>query len=156
MEMMGLAVIVILLALGMFFILRFTILQDPSIATQTFQQRQIASTFVSTLLSSNAGCSGSTTFAKLIEDIPDEQLSLLNCGNGELLSTYYQNEVDYILNQTLSTWGYAYNLTVLFPSSANKDPISVSQNCPTLQEETKIFPILSDYGTIRVLMKICY
>jgi len=158
MEMMGLAVIVILLTLGMFFVVKFTLLKEPSDQVQTFQQRQIASGFLSTLLTSNAGCGGTSTFARLVEEIPNE-FSLLNCQNTDL-EDYFGDSVTIILGKTLDVWNFKYEFFVLFPLGVPDyvEDIKINNECDEtlLQAESKTFPIPSDYGIIRVGLKICY
>ncbi len=160
MEIMGLAVIIILLALGMFFVAQFTLFKEKPTAAQTFQQRQLASNFISTLLSSNADCPGSSaTFTDLIEEMPN---TFTNLPCPIPLDKYFESKVKDILIQTLDIWGegrFTYNLTVVFPQGVPPDieDIAISNGCPpTSQQETKIFPIPSDFGTILVQMKICY
>jgi hypothetical protein len=158
MEIMGLAVIVILLAVGMFFVAKFSLLKERPSEVQSFQQSQIASTFVSTLLSTNAGCASSTaTFTKLIEDLVQPQYSLLQCGSGEL-QPYFEDSVRQILSETLDVWGYAYQFAVIFPPGAtDAENIVIEKDCQTTQqEETKTYYVPSDLGTIRVQMKLCY
>lgn len=161
MEIMGLAVIVILLAIGIFFITKFTLLKEQPSQAQSYQQKQVASSFLSTLLSSNAGCPGSSaTFSDLIEELTNPQFSSLICGDGTLtLREYFNSAVSSILNQTLDVWGHKYELDVIFPSTVSSDVENIVMNrgcLPTSQIDPSSYYIPSDYGTIKVQMKICY
>jgi hypothetical protein len=158
MEMMGLAVIVILLALGMFFVARFALLKEKPSEAQTFQQSQIATSFVSTLLSSDAGCDTPASYTKLIEDMSEPQFSLLDCGPDGLVEHFNQS-VYLILNRTLDIWDYSYQLAIRYPLAAKDSPglLTFSKGCERpLQEETKTYYIPSDFGTITIQMKLCY
>src|SRR5689334_16661432 len=137
MEIMGLAVIVILLALGMFFLTKFTLLSEKSNTPQIAQQKQFASNFLNTYLNTNAGCEDSSaTFAKLIDDIETPEFSLLSCDDGSLRD-YLVTSTSTLLNQTLSVWGpeggYKYEFIVQFPTAANVEDIVISHNCDTVQ-----------------------
>lgn len=154
---MGLAVIVILLAIAMFFVAKFAMPKQVTEEKQ-FQQRQAATGFVNTLLAANADCPGSSAnFAKLIEEMTAPEYSTLSCAVDE---THLKTSIKAILDETLKVWGYRYNLTIEFPDEADTSPgiISIEDGCAgALQEEAAPpFPIPTDYGNIMVVMKICY
>ncbi len=155
MEIMGLAVIVILLAVGMFFVAKFSLSKGKQAEEVTFQQRQIATGFVNTLLTTDAGCANSNAnFARLIEELIEPEYSTLVCGT-DTLEEYFISSVEDILNNTLDVWGYKYKLSIVFPERSN---IMIEKGCEgtTQEEAAPIFPIPTDYGVIRVVMKICY
>lgn len=166
MEIMGLAVIVILLALGMYYVAKFTVFKTQPTTSQTSRQREIATGFVNTLLNTNAGCTGSSAnYAKLIEQMVQPQYSNINGCTGSL-SDHFKTSVRRILSQTLDLWGYKYKLSLIFPNSVktqggNVQDIDIddpTNGCATLpqQEAAPPFPIPTDYGDVRVIMKICY
>jgi hypothetical protein len=155
MEMIGLAVVVILLALGIFFVTKFTLFREAPEQVPSFQRRQLVSSFTSTLLSSNAGCD-SATFTDLLEEMQNTFTSL-NCGTD--LRTHFIASTGKILNETLNNWGYTYKLEVRFDTDSVLDIVDELDNgCSTKpQSEFKLFPIPSRYGPdVRVIMKICY
>ena len=159
--MMGLAVIVILLALGIFFVTKFTVLnQEPSLA-QSSQRKSIAIGFVNTLLSSDANCGTSATFSDLIEAMADPENTLFRC-KGEDLNTHFDESIKSILDNTLEKWNKDYEFTVIFPPQVSKDVKDIlirSDLCKTTRKRDagSIFPIKTDFGAdIRVQMKICY
>ena len=161
MEIMGLAVIVILLALGMFFVSKFSLgTQQPAQAASS-QMKQAAIGFVNTLLNTDADCGGTATFSKLLEEMAAPEYSTLACEGGTL-EDYFNSKVTSILDKTLNMWGYKYKLTVYYPAGALSPPddgvIEINHECAeNMQEEAAPpFPIPTDYGDIRVIMKICY
>lgn len=156
MEVIGLAVIVILLALGMFFIVQFTLLKAPSTSAKVAGSRQLASEFLSTLLTSNAGCGGSSTFSKVLEEIPNE-FTIVNCQNQPLRDYFTDTVQNQILKKTLDVWGYNYNMTVKFPNSGIDD-IVINKGClGTSQIEQSQYFIPTDLGKpITVTLNICY
>ena len=160
MEIMGLAVIVILLTLGIFFVTKFTVLRQQSAPQKTFQFSQVTTGFVSTLLNTNAGCGGSTTLGKVLSEIPTQDISFIDCGKP--LYQYFNETTSYLLNQTLDKWYYAYEFSAIFPKGAtiNNGPIPklvIRNRCPEgSQKQATVFPVRSDQGPIQVTMSICY
>ena len=156
---MGLVVIVVLLALGMFFLTKFTLLEEKSPVKAASQNKQLASNFLNTLLYANAGCGESgATFRKLIDDIETPDFSLLQCGEGSL-DEYFNETVTGLLNETLGTWGDKYNkyeLVVQFPTAAQVDDIVISHECDTVNSEPASYPFTGDLGDIIVTLRICY
>ncbi len=158
MEIMGLAVIVILLSLGLFFITRFSITNPSQNQAQSFQQKQLAASFINTLLSTSANCTGPASFTDLIVEMADPESSLLTCPDGGLYQ-HFNTTVMPLLSQTLDRWNYKYQLDILYPLAApNGHDVSISGNCTTTsQSESYTQPIpTTDSGTILVKMKICY
>lgn len=153
---MGLAVIVILLALGIFFITKFTLIKTGPSEAQTFQQKQLSGAFVNTLLNSNIVCGRSTvTFTRMVQDMENPSSSLLECVP---LKDYFESSVRQILNRTLDEWHYKYDFSIIYPSAAvDAVNININKDCPqTAEFETYNQPIPSDYGTaILVKMRIC-
>ena len=158
MEMIGLAIIVILLALGIFFVSRFTLTKEEPTQAQTFQLKQLGASFVNTLLATNAGCTGTSTYADLIVEMADPLGSILVCPDD--LDQHFNITVSNMLNKTLNLWNYNYQLQLIYPPNAptTQKELTVAKGClPISQSEAYTQPIpTSDYGTILVRMKICY
>lgn len=164
MEIMGLAVIVILLALGMFFVAKFSLGKPQTTQAASSQMRQTAIGFVNTLLNTDAGCGGTATFSKLLEEMAAPEYSILVCGTGTL-EEHFETSVTDILSKTMDIWGYKYKLDIEYDNRAprvgiDKLPkiIEINHECAEdMQEEAAPpFPIPTDYGDIIVIMKICY
>lgn len=159
MEMIGLAVIVILLALGMFFVTKFSLSRPTTISqTQSFQQQEVASRFVNTLLNTNANCSGSATFSNLLEEIARPGTYILSCPTSDSIEKYFNESVKYLLNQSVDIWAYKYDFTVRFPPMAGYGVIDINRNCTSDLEKDAAppFVIPAEIGPIRVIMAICY
>ena len=159
MEMIGLAIIVILLALGMYFVSKFTLSKPQELSqTQSLQLKLVGVSFINTLLSTEANCTGSVTFTTLLQNIADPtSTGILTCPNSNI-EQYFNQSVTRVFADTLDVWNYKYEFNVNFPAGSQRPRISINHGClPTLQAESSpIFPIPTDVGPVRVQMKICY
>jgi len=158
-EMLGLAVIVVFIALGMFFLTQFSLFQSKPSTVQNARTTEIASDFVNSLLNSNAGCDGTATFTTLIDDLEAPDLSPLSCGgkSGIDLVEYFNESINSLLNQTMTKWGYKYEFSVLFPQNSYLRDIVINQECSSnLQRQPASYQFRGDYGIIQVTMTICY
>ncbi len=155
MEMIGLAIVVILVALGMFLYAEFSITPKTSSSqSQSFQQNQLATNFVNALLNSEANCVGSSaTFSDVLYGIEQPAANTLQCGSGDLTS-YFNDTVSSLLNQTLSTWGYHYEFTVILPNFTSP-VINISNSCVGGQVDFAEYPLPGYTGNILVRLKIC-
>ena len=154
-EMIGLAIIVILLALGMFFVAKFSLSSNTGNEVQQGKQQQISTQFLNTLMSTDAGCPGSSaTFTALLQEYVSESTNL-ECPGG--LEAYFRTSVKQIFNQTLDLWQYRYNLTVTFPTEANKESISEGPGCTKYDNsKTQQFFIPTDYKRSIILeLRLC-
>ena len=159
---MGLAVIVILLAVGMFFVTKFSLSSQQPTEVANSQMKQVAIGFVNTLLSTDANCGGTATFSRLLEEMSAPEYTILACA---VDPDAFKTKATQILDKTLNMWGYKYKLTVYYPPNApyslikpNEGVIEINHEClETMDEEAAPpFPIPTDYGDVRVIMKICY
>ena len=159
MEMLGLAIIVILLALGIYFVSKFTLARPQELSqTQSFQYKTLGVNFVNTLLSADANCTGAVTFTTLLENIADPtSTGILTCPNADI-EQYFNQSARKILADTLDVWDYEYEFNVDFPAAAQKQRITINHECLSTSdaESSPIFPIPTEIGAIRVQIKICY
>lgn len=160
MEMMGLAIIVILLALGMFLLVKFMVIDKPPSVKQTFTSKELATNMISTMLKTDADCGvRNLDMTELI--IAYSEHDTFTC-KGMELREYLQESLDDIFNQTLITWGRQYRFEIKVPQESDDiTDICMPENsagdcfsCPGGLEK-KIFPLPSNYGTVIITMDIC-
>ena|SRR3989338_192430 len=115
MEIMGIAIVVIMLSIIILFVVRWSILKKPADYKKEFAQSEIAANFVSTLRSTTTDCKG-MNFDELFQDCFEniESDGKTDCnGDGTGHScTYAQTELNIILSKTLDSWGYKYQFVV--------------------------------------------
>ncbi|MFC1728426.1 hypothetical protein ACFLZ7_03110 [Nanoarchaeota archaeon] len=150
MEMMGLAIVVILLALGMFLLVRFMVLDEPTEVKKVFTAKELATNMISTTLKTDAGCKN-----MFIKDIiiDHAEYEAIDC-NGMNATEYLSYSLGSIFNQTLTKWGRQYRFEIKFPQGRKLCIPEECTPCPAGLEK-KIFPLPSDYGPVLVTMDIC-
>lgn len=150
MEILGLAVIVILVSLGMLFVVKFVILEKPSTSKATFTHTQMASNMLNSLLKTSTGCRG-TDVTELLQDyVTSRQIVCPDRSSQEQLDMIFND----VFNQTLNTWKKQY----LFTVSLNDNVYFVQQNgeCEGMtQRQSETFPLPTEKGTMIIRLDIC-
>ena len=106
-EIMGLIVIVILVAVGFFVYMVFVLNAPDEEPVKEYAEDQLAQSFLSSLVKTQTPCGFS--FDKLVQDCSLERN--IDCLGKD--SCHIVNDtVIIILNKTLDEWGYPYNLSI--------------------------------------------
>jgi len=156
MEIMGLAVIIILLSLGILFIIQFTVNKEPSSIKKTFTQTQLASNMLSSVLrTTTIDCSGNS-LNNLFKDCAENYNSpntQLRCQNNQRSCDYLKDSINFIFSSTLIAWG---NQSFSFEAKVPGQVILKSTNGKCIGEkESKQNYIQTDAGTLTLIMDIC-
>jgi len=112
MEMMGLTVIVVLVAIGMLFFISFNInststTEEPK---QEYNEKQLATNYILALLKTTTSCKD-LTIQDLLQDAALPAYSTLSCSGSN--STEYVNQtIDEIIDNSLETWHTQYLLKI--------------------------------------------
>ena len=111
MEIMGLAIVVVLIVLGMLFALRFFVNRDTVDYKAKFTQKQLAQNIVTAFLNTKtAECYG-MSITELLQDCG--QSMSVTCEDGTTGSCeYVQNTAVIILYNTLETWKLRYRFLI--------------------------------------------
>jgi len=165
MELMGLAIVVLLIAVGMFFAMKYTLFQKPPEIKNPYMQSELATTFVNTLLlASTDECKAYTTMKDLLGDCAAQELARQKCAleqkycsSGDC-KTYCEASdkiVDAILKDTLTEWGKSYTFEVY--SDGQVGNYFAKDTCAPNAERGKagLFPIPARHGTVNVKLSIC-
>tara|TARA_Y100000031_G_C8180085_1_gene366009 strand:- start:91 stop:585 length:495 start_codon:yes stop_codon:yes gene_type:complete len=153
MELMGLALIVVIMVIALFMAIVFLARSPPSTVKESFQYDQLATNFIVALLKTS-DCD--VTVEKLIQDCSLQQR--ITCG-GETSCDQVKSTIQEIKNNTLDEWGLYYNLVVDMP--VDFEIIFASPECAEGQQvnrATEGFQPISLYpspGQATVTLSLC-
>jgi hypothetical protein len=150
MEILGLAIVVVLVLVGLVFAVRFIILKDDTSFRDPFLSSEIASNTINTFLKTNSRDCNDLTMTELLQNCA--QRTGIVCNNGESTCKYVNSTAFLILGQTLEEWNYEYEF--LAYENANPPIIELGNACPG-QKRSKLFPIPIKSGTMFVKLDIC-
>ena len=169
MEILGLAVIIVLVTLGMLFILRFSVSKNTPGTRQSFVKSEKAANLLNTLLKTTTDCN-EMTVAELIKDCAETRGVNNICQDGDsgVSSCDYlkgndvsKGAIKKIFEKTLEKWKNNYEFIVcrLENSECTENGIINIKNppgigCP-LEKEAKQQPIQTKSGLIEVSLAIC-
>ena len=98
---MGLAIIVILISLGIFFVIQFVVLKEPSSIKKTYTQTQSAANLLNSMLKTTTKDCLGTSISQLLQDCIvhfNIDQSQIICENNNRSCEYINNTIKYILN----------------------------------------------------------
>lgn len=146
MEIMGLAVIIILLALGALFVVRFVILR-PTEIRQEYVMKSLAVDSVTAILRTNTDCYG-YSIKDLLMDCAE--MRSITCIDGSGSCTHANASISKILDQTLNKWKKNY----IFTATETAPPIYFENGNCTGSREVGIQP-LPTWNQMEVSLYIC-
>lgn len=148
-EIIGLAIVVILLVIGMTFVIRFSLSKDFVDIKSEFYSSELASNWPNTFLNTKSENCNELSMTELLQD----------CGHGKSISCNGQISCDYveetaikIFGDTLDVWKVDYEFKVF--RTENDPLITVGNPCPGTQK-SKTFPIPTSSGTLFVRLDVC-
>lgn len=122
MELIGIAVVVMLVSLGLIFAIKFEVTKPKRDIKQAFTQKELAQNFVTTLLSTSTGCRNNDVSDLILDCIKSDptagQIGRITCSlEGEQLDScaFYKRVAEQMLDKTLKTWFRDYRLEVVSP-----------------------------------------
>ena len=157
MEIMGLAIIVVLLFLGMVFVVRFIVLQPPKDHKSDYVNTEMASNIIGAMLYTTAEDCSMVTFAKLFQDCASGT-NAIRCNSGagsEISCVYAQDKVQYMLDETLDKVNKKFHFQVKDSTRTHIEHYNTgSGGCPG-EREHKEYPLPGAGNTIYVTLDIC-
>ena len=149
MEMLGLAIVVVILLVGAIFIVRFGI-KKPANYRPDFIRSETASNILNTFLNTNAGDCSQLTMTELLQDCA--QSKGIICQNSQDSCSYAESTANGIFEKTLKIWKMQYKF--LAYADVNSPLIDLGNKCLG-QKDSKTFPIPINPGTMYVKLDIC-
>ena len=149
-EIIGLAIVVILLIIGMTFVIRFMLNKEPIDYKKQFTQAEIASNMINTFLRSTSGDCDDLTMTELLQDCG--QSKSIFCENGQDSCDYVGGTAEFIFGETLVSWNIDYEFKVFL---IEENPLfTLGSPCPA-SKKSKTFPIPTSSGTLFVKLDVC-
>lgn len=158
MEIMGLAIIVILIGLALLFATQYA-LKKPQPTIQTTKEKTIATNFITAMLNTNTKCN-QRQISELIQDCALNKQ--VNCEEETNPCNYANAQIKQLLDKTINAWNKKYDMTIAQPEQKNNPLMKFTTSttskkaCPNLKTSSGIFPlsVLSGY-TIEIILDIC-
>ena len=156
MEIMGLAIIILLTAIGLLFAFKFMATKPKNELRQDFVDTKLASNMLNVILKTTLDCKD-IEIKNLYQDCAEGIANIDYCGTNDPCNKASE-VVEDILDNTLKKWERSYHFTATLGSNppvtdiSNKD--CTKENIGTsLESET--YPIPTDRGTMLIRLDIC-
>ncbi|MFW5746215.1 MAG: hypothetical protein ACOCWQ_01550 [Nanoarchaeota archaeon] len=151
-EMLGFAMVILLVSVGMLFVISFIVLRAPSDIKRVFTDKQLAVNMNDALLSATTSCNG-MSFEDLITDCAEN--GDVVCPGGLDSCMFVQTELQHVFGQTLEVWGKSYRYQVYLQNTPEEPLVKLQQGTCNKELEPGIFYLPTDRGTIFVRLDIC-
>ena len=149
MEILGLAIVVILILLGATFFIT-TSIKKPVAYRTSFISSELASNMINTYLKTVAADCSQLTMTELLQDCAKG--ASIQCANSQDSCAYAKSTAQTIFENTLNKWNYTY----YFSAYTDERNAMIRIGNPCLGEKkSKIFPVPSSVSTIYVKLEIC-
>ncbi len=159
MEILGLAIVVILITLAMVFVVRFIAFKTPTDYRKGFVNSELASNMLNTFLKTSSGAECSQlTMTELLQDCGQGgEICCTNCNNDDTSDDvksceFVRTKAIYIFGQTFDKWNMKYEF--LAYADQNNPRITIGARC-TGEKQFKMYPIPIKAGTMYVKLDIC-
>ncbi len=149
MEIMGLAIIFILVIFGVLFAVRFVITKPQSDVRKEYQQSILAAAMLSGIRGTTSDCKG-VTVEQLLQDCAAEKK--LSCPPNLDSCQKAKNVIEILLRETLYEWKKAYNFSISGPSVS---AITFANGDCSGEKEVKTHPVPTRAGTITLKLELC-
>ena len=149
-EIMGLAIVVLLIIIGVIFVIRFVSVRKPAEFKAEFTQTQLASNMLNAFLKSKTENCFGMSITELLQDCAQSQS--VTCGNDEDSCTYVESTAEAIFSETLEKWNLEYQFQLYF--QGENPIISLGQACVG-EKKSKIFPVPTRTGSLYTKLDIC-
>ena len=163
MEIIGLVFIVILVAIGMLFYVRFGAKTDTNIK-KDFVQKELVTSSLNALIQSRTDC-GNLKFEDMIKHLASNTRTVYcdDYGLKTINPLEFLNETTTdIFNQTLSKWGKEYSLVVRLSLSDDNNVFKISESenfqkiCSRKRKDSSLFFLPQEFqGKIYINLEIC-
>ena len=150
MEILGLAIVVVLILVATIFVVRFFVLKTPTEYRKGFISAELASNILNAFLKTAAKDCSQLTMTELLQDCA--QAKSIVCDNGLDSCKYAGSTAKIIFSQTLESWNINYEF--LAYTDINSPLIKIGKPCLG-DKRSKLFPISISTATMYTKLDIC-
>lgn len=150
MEILGLAIVVVLILIATIFVVRFLALQTPTNYRKGFVSSELASNMLNTFLKTAAKDCSQLTMTELLQDCA--QARSISCGNGQESCRFVESTAKKIFENTFDKWNMQYEF--LAYTDINSPLIRLGKACKA-EKRSKLFPIPINSATMYTKLDIC-
>ena len=150
MEILGLAIVIVLILVATIFIVRFLVIKAPVDYRKGFVSAELASNMLNTMLRTAAKECSQLTMTELLQDCAQGRGIL--CDNGMDSCMFVESAAKQLFEGTLDKWNMKYEF--LAYTDINSPLIKMGSVCKA-EKRSKIFPIPISAGTMYTKLDIC-
>jgi len=164
MEIMGLAIVVVLLTLAVLFTIQFVYLKPEQDVKGSFETSQLAANTINAILqTTSSNCYGHQVKKLISNCAVNPPTGTIRCDVESDNTRKYScekaaDEIRYMLSQTLLDWKLSYNFTIIIPGYADNNndfTFTPADFKCSGERESKLAPLQTDIGTVNVRLDIC-
>ena len=150
MEILGLAIVVVLILVATIFVVRFLVIKAPTEYRKGFVSSELASNMLNTLLKTSAKDCSQLTMTELLQDCAQSRSII--CDNGQDSCKFVESTSKNIFENTLDKWSMEYEF--LAYTDANQPLLKLGKPCRS-EKRSKLFPIPISTATMYAKLDIC-
>ena len=150
MEILGLAIVIVLILVATIFIVRFLVIKAPVDYRKGFVSAELASNMLNTFLKTAANECSQLTMTELLQDCG--QGRGIACDNGMDSCMFAESAARQIFEETLDKWNMKYEF--LAYTNINSPLVKIGKPCAA-EKRSKLFPIPISAGTMYTKLDIC-
>ncbi|MBI2124889.1 hypothetical protein HYT92_03800 [Candidatus Pacearchaeota archaeon] len=152
MEIMGLAVVVLIILVAMVISVRFLVFKKTDNARQGFVSAELASNTINTFLKTTAAECSKAKMEELIQDCAQGTERI--CSNGEGACEFVENAAGEIFSRTFDKWKTKYRFMIFIDPSTPF--VNLESQCTDKHEkESETFFVPVNAGAVSVKLDIC-
>lgn len=152
MEVIGLAIVIAILIVGLLFVVKFIVLKEPVEYKKSYTQTELASNMLNTFLKTTSRDCYKLSMTELLQDCA--QIASITCENGLSSCNYVEETANYLFSETLGNWNLRYYFSAFF--EAGSDLIQSGNECQyKADKKSKLFPVPTAAGVLSVKLDIC-
>ena len=150
MEILGLAIVVVLILVATIFIIRFLVVKAPTEYRKSFVTAELATNMLNAFLKTSAKDCSQLTMTELLQDCA--QAKSIICDNGEDSCKFVDSTARKIFSATFDKWSVQYEFRAY--TDINSPLIKIGSQCKA-DKRSKLFPIPISAATMYTNLDIC-